>query len=342
MPIARYHRLRFALVAAATLALGPQLVAQEHRTGTGADSVPVDAGSIVVLDIFRDATPAPSVAAPAVTPPPSVTAAGPDLQLVLRREAGSIIMTGIAPEDADFSSLTDVDVSGIEGIAGKTIRFGADLAFATDLVRLLAEGRVSLRANVMTIEGRAADPVDLARIEALLADPPPGLVLAMTRVDMIAIEPEADPAVSPAPSEPDTPEVIVVPAPEPSTTCREILAEFSARNSILFNSGSAVISPDSGAALAELAADVAVCGDVPIYIEGHTDSDGDAEANMVLSVSRAEAVVDALIELGVDPARLYAIGYGETDPLADNATPEGKRQNRRIVILAEDRFGSSR
>ena len=60
-----------------------------------------------------------------------------------------------------------------------------------------------------------------------------------------------------------------------------------------------------------------------------------AEANLALSVSRAEAVVDGLIARGVSPDRLYAVGYGESQPIASNDTQDGKRQNRRIVITVE-------
>ncbi|HHS83293.1 MAG TPA: OmpA family protein, partial [Devosia sp.] len=72
------------------------------------------------------------------------------------------------------------------------------------------------------------------------------------------------------------------------------------------------------------------------YVSGHTDSDGPADANMALSVARAEAVVNTLIDAGVDFRRLYAIGYGETMPIASNDTREGKAQNRRIIFELEE------
>ena len=71
-------------------------------------------------------------------------------------------------------------------------------------------------------------------------------------------------------------------------------------------------------------------------VEGHTDADGEDEANLALSVSRAEAVVDALILRGIGPERLYAIGYGESLPIASNETRAGKQANRRIVFTLAD------
>ena len=61
-----------------------------------------------------------------------------------------------------------------------------------------------------------------------------------------------------------------------------------------------------------------------------------AAANLALSVSRAEAVVDALILRGINPGRLYAIGYGESLPIASNDTRAGKQANRRIAFTLSD------
>jgi OOP family OmpA-OmpF porin len=71
------------------------------------------------------------------------------------------------------------------------------------------------------------------------------------------------------------------------------------------------------------------------YIEvvGHTDDVGDDAYNMKLSKMRAEAVKSLLVELGVNPYKIVAVGAGENDPIADNNTPEGRAENRRVEIL---------
>jgi outer membrane protein OmpA-like peptidoglycan-associated protein len=69
-----------------------------------------------------------------------------------------------------------------------------------------------------------------------------------------------------------------------------------------------------------------------VEVEGHTDADGDDQLNLALSVARAEAVIEALLARDVAAERLYALGYGETSPISNNDTPEGKRLNRRIVV----------
>ncbi|MGK7294879.1 MAG: OmpA family protein [Candidatus Wenzhouxiangella sp. M2_3B_020] len=77
--------------------------------------------------------------------------------------------------------------------------------------------------------------------------------------------------------------------------------------------------------------------DKQIRIEGHTDSTGPADLNLRLSRQRAEAVRDALVELGIDRARINAVGMGEDFPIATNETAEGRARNRRVdVILLSD------
>jgi outer membrane protein OmpA-like peptidoglycan-associated protein len=72
-----------------------------------------------------------------------------------------------------------------------------------------------------------------------------------------------------------------------------------------------------------------------VLIEGHTDSQGSANLNQVLSQRRAEAVRDALIQKGVDGSRLRAVGLGKDRPVADNGTAEGRARNRRVEVVVE-------
>ncbi|MCP3981793.1 MAG: OmpA family protein [bacterium] len=75
--------------------------------------------------------------------------------------------------------------------------------------------------------------------------------------------------------------------------------------------------------------------ELKIRIEGHTDSTGDDAHNQGLSERRARAVVDYLKAQGIDGDRLQAVGLGEAQPTADNATPAGRQQNRRVVIALQ-------
>ena len=99
-----------------------------------------------------------------------------------------------------------------------------------------------------------------------------------------------------------------------------------------FESGSARIAGTSGSEVDNLAAILTAYPDVKVKIAGHTDSDGDADANMTLSEARANAVKARLGAQGIDGSRVMTEGFGETNPVADNGTAEGKAQNRRIEV----------
>lgn len=71
-------------------------------------------------------------------------------------------------------------------------------------------------------------------------------------------------------------------------------------------------------------------------VEGHTDSQGADAANLSLSQRRADAVLKYLVDKGIAANRLSAQGYGETQPVADNGTAEGRAQNRRVVLRRTD------
>ena len=67
-------------------------------------------------------------------------------------------------------------------------------------------------------------------------------------------------------------------------------------------------------------------------MRGHTDAQGAAETNRDLSQRRAIAVREVLIQMGVTSTRITAVGYGEDQPIADNATAEGRAKNRRVEL----------
>lgn len=102
---------------------------------------------------------------------------------------------------------------------------------------------------------------------------------------------------------------------------------------VKFNMDEAVIKPESQELISK-AADLLKRSPVPrISVEGHTDFVGNSETNKVLSIARAQAVADAVVKLGVDPARLSVTGFGQERPIADNKTDEGRAKNRRIELV---------
>ena len=105
-------------------------------------------------------------------------------------------------------------------------------------------------------------------------------------------------------------------------------------NGILFDSGSTNIKPQSMGIIRQISQVLNQEGDMNLKIIGHTDADGDETSNLSLSEKRAQAVADALVSLyGISSERLVAEGKGESEPLHDNKTEDGKAQNRRVEFI---------
>jgi OOP family OmpA-OmpF porin len=108
------------------------------------------------------------------------------------------------------------------------------------------------------------------------------------------------------------------------------------RLAVYFDFDSAELRPES---ITELERVVKFMNDIPTVtalIEGHTDSIGTEAYNLALSDRRAKSVYDYLASRGVNPSRLQALGKGETEPVADNATEAGRQLNRRVMLIRTD------
>jgi len=102
---------------------------------------------------------------------------------------------------------------------------------------------------------------------------------------------------------------------------------------ILFDSGSDNIKPESYGVLKKIASALGQ-GDLAVKIIGHTDADGSEATNQSLSEQRAMAVKNVLItEFGIDGSMMQTEGQGESQPVGDNSTTEGKAQNRRVEFV---------
>ncbi|MEJ7587735.1 MAG: OmpA family protein [Ferruginibacter sp.] len=99
-----------------------------------------------------------------------------------------------------------------------------------------------------------------------------------------------------------------------------------------FESGKANLKPEAYAVLDNLVDYLNRKDDERIEIGGHTDNVGKEEANMILSTNRANTVRAYLLTKGITPERVAAKGYGMTEPVADNDSPEGKQSNRRTEV----------
>lgn len=105
---------------------------------------------------------------------------------------------------------------------------------------------------------------------------------------------------------------------------------------ILFDNNMAFLRPESYAELDRVVRLMGENPDMKIEVRAHTDNVGSAASNQKLSDRRAASAVQYLFENGVTPDRMKSIGLGATEPIADNATEEGRQQNRRVELLITD------
>jgi len=143
-----------------------------------------------------------------------------------------------------------------------------------------------------------------------------------------AKSPATPPATSPAtpsatgnlPAGPKIPEV--TPAPQQVTY----------KASSFFDFDKSVVKPAGRQALQAMMNQAKGADLEQIRVEGHTDATGPTVYNQGLSERRADAVKRVLVELGAPPSKIITEGFGETQPIADNKTREGRAQNRRVVV----------
>lgn len=110
-------------------------------------------------------------------------------------------------------------------------------------------------------------------------------------------------------------------------------AAIAIQDRLLFDVGSAVLRPGSEEVMDKVADILKAKAQSQVMIEGHTDNQGSGEYNMKLSENRALSVRQALVSRGIDAGRMTTKGYGFTEPVDTNDTPEGRQLNRRAEVV---------
>lgn len=124
--------------------------------------------------------------------------------------------------------------------------------------------------------------------------------------------------------------------PRTAETCEAAVAAIAEARPIEFDVGRATLAGNARSLVDRIAYEISACPGSVVAVAGHTDSDGSDEANYRLSLARARTLVDMLVANGLPADRFTPLGYGESRPLASNATERGKAINRRIEFKLRD------
>ena len=137
-----------------------------------------------------------------------------------------------------------------------------------------------------------------------------------------------DPKPKPAPPPPPPPPPAPKPKPKPAPKVERTII----LDDVLFDFDKSNIKPEAGAILDRLVAFMRENKDKKAALSGHTDSVGTDAYNQKLSQRRVNSVKDFIVKKGVESSRISGQGFGESKPIADNKTKEGRAKNRRVEI----------
>ena len=180
-----------------------------------------------------------------------------------------------------------------------------------EVVGLLNHGSLLIGSNTILLKGKSANPDITSIASEMLSE-------KLDHDILYTLNLEYDELLIPKPKGPD------------AQKCVLDINNAIGTLGIEFAPGEIVLQKSSNDTLKKMAGIMQTCYTVPMEIGGHTDSQGRKSLNLSISQARAEAVMDSLLSYDILTGNLIAKGYGESTPIADNKTIEGRNQNRRI------------
>jgi chemotaxis protein MotB len=256
---------------------------------------------------------------------------GGGLLLAWSLNAGKLVAAGAAQVKADAEeapSLQAADAAGADALIAMEQRLG-DANERIDTLATRTESGAALAARIEQVEEQLAQAGESGALAARVAELEDRLAQA---------EAAAAGARSRGAADAEDEQAAL------KAAYTELGAQFSPRGMLVrldeamlrFAPGRAELPADAAQALAPLARFLRDHPEQIALLRGHTDSVGNADANLELAAERAESVRELLVELGVPAAQLQVEGVGDAEPIADNSSADGRQRNRRVDILLRD------
>ncbi len=253
--------------------------------------------------------------------------------VVESQEAKDALVAGIKGQ-APSANIQDQTTIGPGGASARTALWTGK---AVGELRRVGGTAVSITGNTkdgLTVSGAVGSLAIRDSVNAFIA----GSGLPFTGTFAIERPPETTPISAPTVSGPTIsgpPDTLFGDVSLGSQDIQNTLDAALADSSIQFKPDSTALTSDGIVAVGKVADALKAVPTVRITITGHTDTNGDANRNLALSVARAEAVRDELGKLGVDLDRITTVGEGGSKPLVPNDTPANRKKNRRIEIRVD-------
>ncbi|MGR3701878.1 MAG: OmpA family protein [Paracoccaceae bacterium] len=257
----------------------------------------------------------------AVLPAPELTEGGGQVSFSADlTEEGKVELRGRIGNDTSRSIMetyararfgSEAVVSAVRSDEALTDDWTVRVLAGLEALSRLSTGSATVTPDTFSVTGTTGNDRASAQIAALLADK---LGETADFTINVTYNEELDPVAA---------------MPTPEECIRRINAILATRK-INFEPGSDTPDAAAGGIISDIADILKECGELPLEISGHTDSQGRVEMNQRLSEARALAVLNALRNRRVLTSSITAVGYGVDQPIADNGTEEGREANRRI------------
>lgn len=285
------------------------------------------------LDINGPNTSTPNVAAPTLSlSVPSVSPPGWSFApLAILRNGNVITLNGDLPDVATRTGLLDmlkgVFGSGVQLVDNLNIKGGVtapDLSSLGSVFKAavsMPDFKFKIVDDTVSLIGTAASDAVKFAVEAAAKAAWPNLKL-LNDIRVSDSETQAAPSA------------IGAPTPSPAGDCGNLQADITALMStpVRFVTNGYTLSVAAKEQLARVAEKVKGCHNARVAVNGYTDNTGNDRINVPLSAARAKSVADFLVSHGVPANGVTSKGFGSADPIAGNATPDGRAQNRRVAI----------